>query len=145
MPNIATVLKDEISRLARKEIKGETARLQKAVSSYRSEIAALKRRVADLERQAKRDPKKASAISLDAAESNENLRFRAQGFASNRQRLGLSAAEIGRLLGVSALSVYKWEGGKAKPRRGNLPAIATLRGMGKKEAAARLEELAAKN
>lgn len=145
MPNIASVLKDEISRLARKEIKGETAHLQKAVSSYRSEIAALKRRVADLERQAKRGPKKTSAIPLDAAESAENLRFRAGGFASNRQRLGLSAAEMGRLLGVSALSVYKWESGKAKPRRGNLPAIATLRGMGKKEVTARLEELAAQN
>lgn len=145
MPNIASVLRDEISRLARKEIKGETARLQKAVSSYRSEIAALKRRVADLERNAKRGSKRAPAIPLEDAESGENLRFRAQGFARNRQRLGLSAAEMGRLLGVSALSVYKWEGGKAKPRRGNLPAIATLRGMGKKEVTARLEELAAKN
>lgn len=144
MPNIASILKEEISRLARREIRGETARLLKIAASHRAEIVALKRRAADLERQAKHGAKESPPTTLGDAESGEKLRFRAQGFAKNRQRLALSAAEMGMLLGVSALSVYNWESGKAKPRRGNFPAIAALRGMGKREAAARLEELAAK-
>lgn len=144
MPNIASVLKEEISRLARREIRGETTRLQKIASGHRAEIAALKRRVTDLERQVKSGAKKSPPTALGDAESDDKLRFRAQGFAKNRQRLALSAAEMGMLLGVSALSIYNWESGKAKPRRGNLPAIAALRGIGKREAAARLEELAAK-
>jgi len=41
MANIASLLKTEISRVARKEVRGETAGLKKAISSYRSEIAAL--------------------------------------------------------------------------------------------------------
>jgi len=44
MPNIATLLKTEISRVARKELRGESQALKKAVSAHRSEIAALKRR-----------------------------------------------------------------------------------------------------
>jgi hypothetical protein len=50
MPNIASVLKDEISRISRKEIRRETSSLKKSSTSYRSEIAALKRRVQELER-----------------------------------------------------------------------------------------------
>jgi hypothetical protein len=45
MPNIATALKAEIARVARKEIKIETEALKSASSRYRSEIAALKRQV----------------------------------------------------------------------------------------------------
>ena len=51
MPNIASVLKSEISRIARREVKGETAALKKAAGVYRSEIAALKRRTRSLEQQ----------------------------------------------------------------------------------------------
>jgi len=38
MPNIAAVLKDEISRIARKEIRSETTSLKKASSQYRRDI-----------------------------------------------------------------------------------------------------------
>ena len=51
MPNIGTVLKSEISRIARKEVRGELLKLKKASAQYRSEIAALKRRAQSLEQQ----------------------------------------------------------------------------------------------
>jgi hypothetical protein len=50
MPNIATLLKGEISRIARKEVRAETESLKKQSSQYRGQIAALKRQVADLEK-----------------------------------------------------------------------------------------------
>lgn len=143
MPNIASVLKEEIQRLARKELKANTESLKIAVSTYRSEIAALKRRVEQLERQAKRSSKASHAKSLEDAESDSQHRWRAAGFAKHRQRLGLSAADLGKLLGVSAMTVYSWESGKSRPRAKNLPAIARLRAMGMREATKRLEELAA--
>jgi DNA-binding transcriptional regulator YiaG len=140
MPNIASLLKEEITRLARKELKANTESLKKAVSTYRSEIAALKRRVDQLERQQKQTAKRIPAPkTLEDAESDGQHRWRAAGFAQHRQRLGLSAADMGKLLGVSALSVYKWEGGQVRPREKYLPAIAALRSMGKREAAKRLE------
>jgi len=47
---------------------------------------------------------------------------------------------MAKLLGVSTLSVYNWEGGKATPRRERLAAIVALRWIGKREAQARLEQ-----
>ena len=49
------------------------------------------------------------------------------------------------LLGVSGQSVYKWEDGKARPRASQLPAIASVRSMGKKQVAAKLAKLAEKS
>ena len=144
MPNIASLLKEEITRLARKELKANTESLKKAVSIYRSEIAALKRRVETLERQAKRTDKVARKVApITVPESDGAHRWSSKGFAKHRARLGLSAAQYGALLGVSALSVYKWEGGQVRPRASYLPAIAAVRAMGKREAAARIEELGA--
>jgi DNA-binding transcriptional regulator YiaG len=135
MPNIASLLKEEISRLARKELRANTESLKKAVATYRSEIAALKRRVETLERQVKRTAKTVSReVPVEDAESDGQHRWRAAGFAQHRKRLGLSAADCGKLLGVSGLTVYKWEGGQARPRAKYLPAIAALRRMGKREA-----------
>jgi DNA-binding transcriptional regulator YiaG len=143
MPNIATVLKEEITRLARKELRANMETLKKAVTTYRSEIAALKRRVEQLERQCKRTAKVVSkAVAHEPQQEATNLRFRVDGFKAHRERLGLSAADYAKLIGVSALSVYKWEGGQARPRARYLPAIAAVRKMGKREAAARLEQLA---
>lgn len=146
MPNIATALKQEITRLARKEQRSNTDALKKALASYRSEIAALKRRVADLERGQKRVTKVVSKVppaADDGKGEDSNLRFRAAGFAQHRRRLGLSAAEMGLLLDASGQSVYKWEAGTAKPRAKHLQAIAAIRKMGKREATKRLERVAA--
>ena len=49
MSTFATQLKSEIARISKKEIKAENAALKKASSQYRSDIAALKRRLAALE------------------------------------------------------------------------------------------------
>lgn len=145
MPNIASVLKEEISRIARKEIRVETEGLKKAVASSRSEIASLKRRMLALEQElrrvGKRTPTKALGTPTDA--SPQTLRFTAKGFASTRARLGLSAEDCGLLVGTSGKSVYRWETGEVRPRANHLAAIAGLRTMGKKEAVARLEDLRA--
>lgn len=144
MPNIAAILKSEISRVARKEVRAETQSLKKAVGLYRSEIAGLKKRTQALEQELRRIAKAAqkAAPAVDVAEEHgPALRFSAKGFASQRKRLGLSAADCGLLVGASGLSIYKWESGQSRPRAKFLPAIAAFRTLGKKEAAARLETL----
>jgi len=60
---------------------------------------------------------------------------------SQRERLGLSAEAFGLLVGASGKSVYRWESGASRPRDKHLSAIRALKGMGKKDAAARLESL----
>lgn len=140
MPNIASILKDEIARVARKELRVELDGLRKATSKYRKEIAALKRRIAVVEKQTGR-LKSSTPMNTGASEPEDEpqRRFRAGGLASHRQRLGLSAADFGRLMGVSGQSVYKWESGKARPLQSQLAAIAEVRKLGKMEALARLE------
>jgi DNA-binding transcriptional regulator YiaG len=144
MPNIASVLKAEIARVARKELRAETDSLKKATATYRREIAALKKRVAALEKQVKRGGR---ATRVQAETSGEaegrQLRFSATRFAAQRKKLGISAASFATLLGVSPISVYKWEGGKARPRRAQLEAISAARKLGKREVQERLEAVSA--
>lgn len=140
MPNIGTVLKQEIARVARKEQRGELQQLKKTVAQYRSQIAQLRRRLQAVEQQVRRQSRGGSRVVASAAGEDEgpNLRFSAKGLAAQRKRLGLSAASVAKILGVSALSVYKWESGKTRPRAKQLEAISGLRKMGKREAMARL-------
>jgi DNA-binding transcriptional regulator YiaG len=69
-----------------------------------------------------------------------HLKFQADGLRSHRQRLGLSAKDYGRLIGVSGLTVYHWETGKTKPRRRQLPAIEAARAISKREILKRLAQ-----
>lgn len=136
MPNIASALKDEIARVARKEIKSEVTALKKVSAQHRAHIAALRRQVETLERALKKVAKAsrtAPAVAGDE-ESGTNLRFSAKGFARHRERLKLSAADYGRLMGVSGQSVYKWESGEVRPRRSQLEQIARVRKWGRREA-----------
>jgi DNA-binding transcriptional regulator YiaG len=145
MANIATILKQEIARVARKEARADTQQLKKASAHYRSDIAALKRRVADLEKLVS-GLRKAAAKTAPVAMTDEptsSLRFSASGLQAQRKRLGLSASDAGLLLGVSDQSVYKWENGKTRPRASQFASIAALRSLSKKQAAARLSELTA--
>jgi DNA-binding transcriptional regulator YiaG len=144
MPNIAFVLKQEIARVARKELRGETAALKKASATYRSEIAALKRRIGELERQLRASAKSAPRAPAAAANDEaipEGSRFSAKGFAGHRKRLGLSAGDLGLLLGVSSQTIYNWETGKARPHRKSLPTLIAMRSVGKRDTLARLEEV----
>lgn len=142
MPNFAQQIKGEISRIARKEVRAEIQALKKASAQYRSEIAALKRRIASLESFLKKVPK-TQALNPESAEEGSDspsLRFRVAGFSALRKKLRLSAAEMGKLIGVSAQSVYHWETGKTKPRASQLLAISAVRKMGKREVAAKLSQ-----
>jgi DNA-binding transcriptional regulator YiaG len=143
MANIGGLLRDEISRLARKEVRALTGSLKKTSVQYRRVIAALKRDIADLQRKLRslqRVPaNKAGSEPRD--EGSSRKRFAAKGLRAQRERLGISAADYAGLLGVSAQSVYNWERGITKPRAEQIAMIASLRGIGKREAQARLEKL----
>ena len=144
MPNIASVLKAEITRLSRREIKKELAVIRKANVAYRHDIAALKRKIAALEQKSGQLAKRAQVGvgTGSPALPDRPVRFVAKGLKSMRNRLGLSAAQLATLVGVSEQSVYNWETKKATPRKEQFAAIIALRGIGKREAQRRLAEKA---
>jgi DNA-binding transcriptional regulator YiaG len=140
MPNLATLMKSEISRVARREIRKEVLPLRKSVAAHRREIAALKRTIAALDRRARSLAKGIPHQNAESASSGaKQTRFVAKGLVSLRKRLGLSAADLARLLGVSMQSVYNWEHKKASPRKEQVAAIAGMRMISKREALLRLE------
>lgn len=138
MPNIAQTFKQEISRVARKELRDEMQSSRKAATSARAEIASLKRRMAALEKTMKSLSKHLSEQLSTRANSNgseiKTFRFSPTRLAAHRKRLALSAADMARLLNTSAASIYKWESGPTRPSKNHMPAIAALRTLSKSQA-----------
>ncbi|MGE5239021.1 MAG: helix-turn-helix domain-containing protein [Chloroflexota bacterium] len=143
MPNVATVLKSEISRLARKEVRGSIEGLRKASAQSQKSIAELKRRLSELERKLAAVEK---AVSRDIpSEASEQAaaagKFFAKGLHSHRKRLKLSATEYGQLIGVTGQTVYRWEHRKGRPRQHQMASLLEIRRIGRREAKVRLERL----
>ena len=141
MPNIAVTFRQEITRLARREIRNGTQGLRKASTQFRSDIVGLKRRVSELESEVARLERrvgKDTASQITEADPAK-VRFTAKGVISKRRSLGISAAAFGKLIGVTGHTIYKWEHGTSHPRRAQLSALASIRRLGKREARARLE------
>jgi DNA-binding transcriptional regulator YiaG len=140
MANIGTVFKDEVGRLSRREIRRQLDPTKKATRLYRRQIALLKDQIAQLERKVALVARKVlDGQQAAPAEAAPRPRFVAKGLRSQRKRLGLSATDFGKLVGVSAQSVYNWEHEVTAPRGPQLSRLAALRGIGKREAAARLK------
>ena len=108
MPNIAAVLKEEILRLARKEIRRQTNALRNASVQYRKDIAEIKRLVSDLQRKvASLERQVLKDVSPQVTEADaKRVRFTAKGLRSQRKRLDLSAADYGKLVGVTGQTIY---------------------------------------
>jgi hypothetical protein len=138
MANVIVALNEHVRKLARREVRARSVAMKRAGAEYRREIAGLKRlikslvmRVSLLEKGAGRaGGKGAGGGELMEAEGH---RFRADGLRSHRARLGISAREYGKLVGVSGLTVYNWESGKSRPRRKQLAGLVKIRGLGKRE------------
>ena len=142
MPNLAVLLKDEIRRLSRREVRTHVRATQRAVAQHRREIAQLKRA---LQLQAKQiaalsKEQVKPAGNQDSADSAlAGTRFSARSVRAQRKRLKLSAAEYGKLVGVSAQTIYHWEQGKARPRQTQFAALIALRSIGRRAALGQLK------
>ena len=97
MPNLAATLKQEIQRLAKKEIKAQTGSTKQAVAQYRREIAKLKRQVREQEKKiaflAAQERKRIEQPQA-TEKSAEGLRFSPRSVKAQRERLGFSAADV---------------------------------------------------
>lgn len=143
MSSLIASLKSEITRVARKELKGELQSLRKVATAHRSEIAALKRQMKSLASELKTVKRTTKSVSREPSADGEStprgrIRFTAERFAAFRSRLGLTQTELARVLGASALSVHKWESGAVQPRMAQLQKIASVMKLGKREVVALL-------
>lgn len=142
--NIAVALKSEISRVSRKEMRAEFQTLKNVTTKLRADNAQLKRRLLELEKAVKL-LNKASGRGVAASQAPKGSdegkaveRFSAKGIAAQRKRLGLSAANLGKLIGVSGATVYLWEKGQSRPRANQMAGIASIRQMKRRETQSKL-------
>ncbi len=149
MPNIGTIFKAEITRLARRSTRPEIVAIRKDVARLKHQAAEHRRRIARLQRDNNRlmadlreklkAPPKATEAELKHARISPRL-IRVQ-----RKRLGLSRENFGKLLRVSGQSIMAWEGGKAKPREAVKAALIAIRKLGKREAQDRRQVIGTAN
>ncbi|AVO43410.1 helix-turn-helix domain-containing protein [Simplicispira suum] len=140
MANIASVFKAEISRIARKEVRAEVESLKKANSQHRSAIAELRRELAALQKQLKQAQRERASSDAKEKATDRKYRFSAARMAAHRSRLGLSAADYGRLISMSGATIYLWEQGKARPKPEQVQQLGELKHRSGKEILARLAQ-----
>lgn len=140
MATIGEVLKHEIARLSRREIRKAVEPLRKAATTHRSDIAALKREIATLRKQVATQ-RRIGVAPIEPPGDDVPLRFVAKGLRTLRNRFGMSAADFGLLIDIGGQTVLNWENKHTIPSREQVAKIAALRPLGKRDAVARLEVL----
>ena len=136
MPNVAQVLREEITRLARKEVRTEYDPLRKQVRTLRQTVTGQQETIAKLEKALDKMVTLSSdtSASLYAPEEEETrARVTAASIKRHRNRLNLSQAELGTLLDVSTNTIVRWEAGTSKPRAQHRAALIKMRDLGRRD------------
>jgi DNA-binding transcriptional regulator YiaG len=139
MPNVASVLKEEIRRLARKEAKLQVTPLKKALAAERKTVAALRKQVASLARSKATPARAATGVKVVEADTSKAVSgWRKDTVRSTRRQLDLTQAQLAKLLGVSQISISFWETGRSTPRAKAQAKVMEARKLSKAQAHARL-------
>jgi DNA-binding transcriptional regulator YiaG len=144
MPNIARILKDEISRVARREAAKAVGAVRKPTVGLRRSAADLKRRIAALEKEVRALRNAVRRLGSEptgaARERTDTARITAKGMRSLQRRLRLTGQEFARLLGVTPQVIYSWgkASGPLRVRQRTRAAILAAREIGAREAQRRL-------
>lgn len=150
MTTYAESFKREVARVSKKEVRGEITPLRKATTTHRSEIAALKKTVKSLEATVRQlvklanrtgaaataEPAKVAKAEKAATSPRTRGAFDAEAFAEHRKQMGLTQVQWAKVVGVSSLSIYKWEKGGVQPREKQMAAIREAMNLGKRRALA---------
>jgi hypothetical protein len=106
MSSIAATLREEIRRLAHKEVKVQFGSVKQGVSWCRQEITAMRKMLLQQDRKLRYLTQQMQQQRQPQAEENplEGIRFSARSVKAQRRRLGLSAADYGKLVGVTGLT-----------------------------------------
>jgi DNA-binding transcriptional regulator YiaG len=142
MGKVEAIIKSEIVRLARREMRRVATPLRKDVRILKSTVSQLRKTVLNLERfiaLQKKEWEKKTPLKA-APEEVATSRLSPRLIRSLRNRLGLSQRNLARLAGVTPLAVYQWESGVFKPKEEKKGILIALRKLGRRDAKKLLEE-----
>ena len=147
MPNISSIFRQEILRLAGKAVRAAVMPLFKEKVVLKKIVRELKKRVERLEKDNKilmgeQDRHKKFIIGTIPADAL-SIRVTAKGMRSLRRKLGLTQEEFAKLVGVTAQTIWLWEQkeGALRVRDTTKKAIFAIRDLGAREAKRRLQEI----
>jgi len=148
MPDLNKPIREEITRLTRKELKQAlqiqkktNLALKKSLATVKAECAELRREMKAVQKRLPKPPPVQEPPEI-ADEMLKRFRPTSKTVKQLRAKLDLSQADLAKLLGVSGQAVYLWErkGGRLQLRGKAKASLFALRTLGKREAKAKLSE-----
>ena len=136
MGKVGSIIKSEIIRLAKGEMRRVSIPLGRDVRLLKNTVSQLRKSVLSLERFAAHQQKELSKreIRLEAPpEEIKNARFSPALIQSLRKRLGITQKELAILAGVTVGAAHLWETGKFLPSGEKRGAIVALRKLRRRE------------
>lgn len=132
MGKVESLLKTEIVRLSKREVRLATAGLREDVKRLKARELELRRSVKALHTDLLAARAKERVVKMREAVSQEKVQRRLSPkiILRLRTRLGLSQSKFAGLVGASLPSVTNWERGKSTPNqvmRGKILALRTLK------------------
>ena len=144
MAKLESIIKSEITRLAKHEVRTVFRPLRKEVWGLRLKLSNLIKNFTVLDRLAKEISKtKSTEPKLEASQEEVKAsRLTPERIAGLRRKLGISQREMGVLTGASLGAVASWEKGKFKPQGEKKAALVALRKIRKRDVRKLLAEKA---
>ena len=146
MPNFVKPLRDEISRLAKKEIAQYLGQMKKSIASVKAENKSLKKEIAELKKTAQVLKKNVPHADVAVSCSDEELRtarFTPAIIIRLRKKFGLSRLKMAALLDINNKSIARWEEGIGEPKSNSRAKLLALRKMSKRDIKKHLQDLKA--
>ncbi len=142
MGKLEGIIKDEIIRLAKREMRMKFVPLRRDVHSLKITASQLHKSVLSLQRfvsqqQKQMGPKPVPEVTL---EDMKKARFSPRLIKSLRKHLGVSQRELAKLAGVTGGTVFHWEKGKFEPKDDKKKILVGLRKLGRQNARTLLAE-----
>jgi DNA-binding transcriptional regulator YiaG len=143
MAKIESIIKAEIMRLAKREVRAVFRPLKREVWQMGSKLSSLSKGIASLNRMAKELHLDEAKPKLEATpEEVKASRLSPERISSLRRKLGISQRELGILIGASIGAILSWEKGKFRPKGEKKAVLVALRKLKKREVKKLLAEKA---
>ena len=142
MGKVETLLKSEIIRLSKREVRKNFTPLRREVRQLKASLSQLRKTLTELQRFASRQEKTLGPDRIPLEASTEEVkgsRFSARLIRSLRKRLGATQKEMALLAGVTVGAIYQWEKGIFEPRGDKKKILVALRKLGRRDVGKLLE------
>jgi len=143
MGKLEAIIKSEIVRLAKREIRKISVPLGKDVRLLKNTVSQLRKTTLALERFAARQEselRKRKVLLEATPEEVKGSRFSPRLIRSLRKHLGITQKELAILAGVTVGAIHQWESGIFVPRAQKKSVLVALRKLGRREVRELLEE-----